>query len=282
MAYNLTETQQQLARFLVEQVQKGNLPETFYIEVSPIFRDAWPSPFGPGELVLSDEREEVVERTPKRLVSVKATEGSLDALAAAKMIIQEIHPRYRACTLTGLIYTAVASNFAEPSPVTGATARPKTTYVPNTAFIMMWMDKRQAGVDDTCNAIKEVCAKFGITAVRADDIEHQGRITDVVLKHIRESEFLIADMTGERPNVYYEVGYAHACGKHPILYRCGATLPVASTRRSAPRRCLPTLQTKTRPLARGTFIQHHWQPKHRQWSVRTDSQHHWQHQHGCR
>ena len=32
MAYNLTETQKKLARFLVEQVQAGNLPESFNVE----------------------------------------------------------------------------------------------------------------------------------------------------------------------------------------------------------------------------------------------------------
>jgi hypothetical protein len=52
----------------------------------------------------------------------------------------------------------------------------------------MWMDKRRPELDDTCNAIKEVCATFDIQAVRADDIEHQERITDVILQHIRESE----------------------------------------------------------------------------------------------
>lgn len=101
--------------------------------------------------------------------------------------------------------------------------QPSVTHTPNTAFILMAMSRANPSLTDVLNAFKEVCRQFGIDAVRADEVEHQERITDVILHKIENSEFIIADLTDERPNVYYEVGYAHAKGKRPILFRKTAT-----------------------------------------------------------
>jgi hypothetical protein len=94
-----------------------------------------------------------------------------------------------------------------------------SAYRQNSAFVMMWMDASKPELEDVRDAVVEVFRAFGIVAVRADDIEHEGSITEKVIGEIHTSEFLFADLSGSRPNVYYEIGYAHALGKRVILFR---------------------------------------------------------------
>jgi hypothetical protein len=65
--------------------------------------------------------------------------------------------------------------------------------------------------------IREVAEKLGVAAERADEIEHNENILEVVQESIRRSDAVIADISGRNPNVLYEVGYAHAVGRPTVL-----------------------------------------------------------------
>lgn len=54
-------------------------------------------------------------------------------------------------------------------------------------------------------------------AIRADETYRPGIIIANVAKQIIESKLIIADITPSNPNVFYEVGFAHALNKPTIL-----------------------------------------------------------------
>jgi hypothetical protein len=93
------------------------------------------------------------------------------------------------------------------------------SYRPNTAFVMMPIDSNNPELEDVYEVYKDCFRKFGIEAIRADDIEHEDVITKKIIEEIKTSEFLLGDLTNERPSVYYEIGYAHSLGRRVILYR---------------------------------------------------------------
>jgi nucleoside 2-deoxyribosyltransferase len=65
--------------------------------------------------------------------------------------------------------------------------------------------------------IKPVCKEKGLDALRADRDPTPGRITNQVVRHIVESDVVIADLTGRNANVYYELGIAHSFNRPVIL-----------------------------------------------------------------
>jgi hypothetical protein len=65
--------------------------------------------------------------------------------------------------------------------------------------------------------IKKVAQAAGLQAQRADDIFSNSSIMEDIWKSIVCARVILADMTGKNPNVFYEMGIAHAIGKTVVL-----------------------------------------------------------------
>jgi hypothetical protein len=80
-------------------------------------------------------------------------------------------------------------------------------------------------MEPTFQAIKLAASRNGLNAQRVWDLPGDYRITDTIISMIRDSTMVVADLTHERPNVYFELGYARGLGKAVItIARKGTVL----------------------------------------------------------
>jgi len=92
------------------------------------------------------------------------------------------------------------------------------------AFVVMHFAKPFDEV--YADVIKDKCKEFGLETVRADEIYGPGFIVHDIVEQILRSQVVIAEITPENPNVYFEVGYALALNKPIVLLaRQGTKLP---------------------------------------------------------
>ena len=82
-------------------------------------------------------------------------------------------------------------------------------------FVLMPFDKSFKDIYKF--GIRGAAEDIGAYAERLDDQIFVEGMLDRIFNQISKADVIVADMTGRNPNVFYEVGYAHALGKLVVL-----------------------------------------------------------------
>lgn len=82
-------------------------------------------------------------------------------------------------------------------------------------FVLMPFDRAFDNVYQL--GIKDACKEAGAYCQRVDEQYIDGCILDRVYNQIAKADIIVADMTGQNPNVFFEVGYSYALNKRVVL-----------------------------------------------------------------
>src|SRR5262249_26412939 len=90
------------------------------------------------------------------------------------------------------------------------------TILSSDVFVVMPFEEK-GHLKDAYKTFQRVCERKKFTATRVDHhLDANARIVPAIFSKIRHSAFLIAELSGARPNVFYELGFARALGKAVI------------------------------------------------------------------
>lgn len=67
------------------------------------------------------------------------------------------------------------------------------------------------------DAVSPLVREFGYDVLRIDEVQDSDDVTAQLLEAIARSELVLCELSGARPNCYYETGFAHALGRELIL-----------------------------------------------------------------
>lgn len=175
--------------------------EAFQLVLNALFQQDKKGFFNVMELTLTD-----FLRWDKNKTDISKV---LDNLVQLKMPTEQIENINKSLSNTKML---AIENVPEKSPEfekTEIKIDPKLCFV-----IMPFSDKLNPIYD---SIIKPVLTELKLNSLRADEIFTSRPIIDDIWKNIRKSKFLIADLTDRNPNVFYELGLAHALSKEVIL-----------------------------------------------------------------
>lgn len=90
----------------------------------------------------------------------------------------------------------------------------------NSVFVVISFDEQ---MEPVFAAIKSAAQHVGLEAERIKDVRADFLITETILQKIESARLVVVDLTLERPNVYFELGYARGREKTVVtLLRSGA------------------------------------------------------------
>lgn len=85
----------------------------------------------------------------------------------------------------------------------------------NTCFVIMpFSSTFESEYNDI---IRKAVEEAGLVCVRADELYSKPAVMADIWKSLRAARIIIAELSGKNPNVFYEVGLAHAIGKPVII-----------------------------------------------------------------
>lgn len=91
----------------------------------------------------------------------------------------------------------------------------RSKYLGGSVFVLMPFSKEFDQV--YYSGIKPSVEGCGLTCERVDEQHFTDSILNAIFENIEKARFVVAEMTGKNPNVFYEVGYAHAMSKPVVL-----------------------------------------------------------------